>query len=82
MIVDALRESEESHIDRTLLNDQLAATDWEATQEELIKQIARESYLEWLCEGNPPVTKEKTSVSSPKDIDTQLVHMCVFDHDD
>ena len=35
-----------------MLDDKLAATDWEATQDELIQQIARESYLEWLCDKN------------------------------
>ena len=65
MIVAALRESEETHIDQTLLDEQLVSTDWEATQEELIKQIARESYVEWLCERDPQV-KENRSVSDQK----------------
>ena len=34
-----------------MLDDKIAATDWEATQEELIQQVARESYLQWLCES-------------------------------
>jgi endo-1,4-beta-D-glucanase Y len=33
-----------------MLDDKIAATDWEATQEELIQQVARESYLQWLCD--------------------------------
>lgn len=35
-----------------MLDDKLAATDWEATQDELLQQIARESYLQWLRENN------------------------------
>lgn len=56
----ALRQSEESHIERTMLDDKLAATDWEATQDELIQQIARESYLQWLCDTSQPKKDEKT----------------------
>jgi OTU domain-containing protein 5 len=33
-----------------MLDDKIAATDWEATQEQLIQQVARESYLQWLCD--------------------------------
>ncbi len=50
MIRTALRQSEESHIERAMLDDKIAATDWEATQDELIQQVARESYLQWLCD--------------------------------
>jgi OTU domain-containing protein 5 len=35
-----------------MLDDKLAATDWEATQDELLQQIARESYLQWLRDTN------------------------------
>lgn len=65
LIVTALRESEDTHIDQTLLEEQLVSTDWEATQEELIKQITRESYREWLCERDPQV-KENRTVSDQK----------------
>lgn len=43
-----------------MLDDKLAATDWEATQDELIQQIARESYLQWLCENSQSKKEEKT----------------------
>ena len=56
----ALKQSEESHIERTMLDDKLAATDWEATQDELIQQIARESYLQWLCDTNQQNKDNKT----------------------
>ena len=65
LIVTALRESEDTHIDQTLLEEQLVSTDWEATQEELIKQITRDSYREWLCERDPQV-KENRTVSDQK----------------
>ena len=61
MIFTALQQSEESHIERTMLDDKLAATDWEATQDELIQQIARESYLQWLCDTNRQ-SKDKQTV--------------------
>ncbi|CAF0954080.1 unnamed protein product [Adineta ricciae] len=65
LIVTALQQSEDSHIERTMLDDKLAATDWEATQDELIQQIARESYLQWLCDTNrQPKDKQTTSASS------------------
>jgi OTU domain-containing protein 5 len=43
-----------------MLDDKLAATDWEATQDELIQQIARESYLQWLCDTNQQTKDNKT----------------------
>ncbi|CAF2630070.1 unnamed protein product [Rotaria sp. Silwood2] len=60
LILTALRQSEESHIERTMLDDKLAATDWEATQNELIQQIARESYLQWLSDTNQQQNDNKT----------------------
>ncbi|CAF1182485.1 unnamed protein product [Rotaria sordida] len=64
LISTALRQSEESHIERTMLDDKLAATDWEATQDELIQQITRESYLQWLCDTNQRQNDNKTTLSS------------------
>ncbi|CAF0910856.1 unnamed protein product [Adineta steineri] len=64
LIVTALRQSEESHIERAMLDDKLAATDWEATQDELIQQIARESYLEWLCDKNQQQHNDNKMTSS------------------
>ncbi|CAF2469411.1 unnamed protein product [Rotaria sp. Silwood2] len=64
LILTALRQSEESHIERTMLDDKLAATDWEATQNELIQQIARESYLQWLSDTNQQQNDNKTTLSS------------------
>jgi len=64
LILTAVRQSEESHIERAMLDDKIAATDWEATQDELIQQIARESYLQWLCDTNQQNTDNKTTISS------------------
>ena len=33
---------------QTMLEDKLKATDWEATNETISEQVARESYLQWL----------------------------------
>ena len=48
---DALRQSEETHIEQTMLEDKMKATDWEATNEAIEEQVARESYLDWLREN-------------------------------
>jgi hypothetical protein len=64
LIRTALRQSEESHIERAMLDDKIAATDWEATQDELIQQVARESYLQWLCDTKDNKTMPSSS-SSP-----------------
>ncbi|UJR15745.1 hypothetical protein I4U23_002680 [Adineta vaga] len=64
LIRSAVRQSEESHIERAMLDDKIAATDWEATQEELIQQVARESYLQWLCDTKQQHKDNKTMPSS------------------
>lgn len=33
---------------KTMLEDKIKATDWEATNEAIEEQVARESYLQWL----------------------------------
>lgn len=33
---------------QTMLEDKIKATDWEATNEAIEEQVARESYLQWL----------------------------------
>jgi OTU domain-containing protein 5 len=45
---DALQKSEDMHIEKAMLDDKLKATDWEATNDEIIELVARESYLQWL----------------------------------
>ncbi|XP_053681128.1 OTU domain-containing protein 5-B [Anopheles nili] len=50
-VADAVRMSEELEIEKTMLEDKLKTTDWEATNEEIEEQIARESYAQW-CRDN------------------------------
>lgn len=45
---EALKKSEEFHLEKTMLDDKMKATDWEATNEEIMELVARESYLQWL----------------------------------
>lgn len=45
---EATRQSEDMLIEQAMLEDKLRATDWEATNEALEEQVARESYLQWL----------------------------------
>ncbi|XP_039277977.1 OTU domain-containing protein 5-like isoform X2 [Nilaparvata lugens] len=48
LITDAVRQSEELDIEKTMLDDKLRATDWEATNEAIEEQVARQSYVQWL----------------------------------
>jgi len=45
---DAVHASEKDEIEDAMLEDKIRATDWEATDEQLQEQVARESYLQWL----------------------------------
>ncbi|XP_031630352.1 OVARIAN TUMOR DOMAIN-containing deubiquitinating enzyme 6 isoform X2 [Contarinia nasturtii] len=47
---DAVRLSEDLEIEQTMFEDKLKTTDWEATNEAIEEQIARESYLQWCRE--------------------------------
>lgn len=55
---DAVRLSEDLEIEQTMLEDKLRTTDWEATNEAMEEQIARESYLQW-CRENRQAQKQK-----------------------
>lgn len=48
---DAVRLSEDLAIEQTMFEDKLKTTDWEATNEAIEEQIARESYIQW-CREN------------------------------
>ncbi|XP_037933289.1 OVARIAN TUMOR DOMAIN-containing deubiquitinating enzyme 7 [Teleopsis dalmanni] len=48
---EAARLSEQLEIEQTMFEDKLKTTDWEATNEAIEEQIARESYLQW-CRDN------------------------------
>lgn len=52
LLCDAMRQSEETLIEQAMLEDKVKATDWEATNEAIEEQVARESYLDWLREND------------------------------
>lgn len=47
VLKDAVKLSEEQEIEQTMFEDKLKTTDWEATNEVIEEQIARESYMQW-----------------------------------
>ncbi|CAG2254108.1 DUBA [Mytilus edulis] len=60
---DAVQQSENTHIEKCMLEDKLKETDWEVTQETIEEQVARESYLQWLMD-NQNRAKSHTSTRS------------------
>lgn len=58
---DAVRMSEDLEIEQTMFEDKLKTTDWEATNEAIEEQIARESYLQW-CRDKHQAQKQKQNV--------------------
>lgn len=62
-VADAVRMSEELEIEQTMFEDKLKTTDWEATNEAIEEQIARESYLQW-CRDNMRNNTSKNSKST------------------
>jgi len=62
----AIRISDEDAIEKAMLEDKLLATDWEATNEAIEEQVARESYLEWLRENENRLHKKFKKSSSPQ----------------
>lgn len=46
-VLDAVQQSEELLIEQTMLEDKIKATDFEATNEALEEQVARESYIQF-----------------------------------
>ena len=61
-VQQAMRVSEELQIEQTMFEDKLKTTDWEATNEAIEEQIARESYLQW-CRENLQRTKKSVSAT-------------------
>lgn len=47
----AMQLSEDLELEQTMLEDKIKTTDWEATNEAIEEQIARESYIQW-CRDN------------------------------
>lgn len=66
LLEKAIRISDEDAIEKAMLEDKLLATDWEATNEAIEEQVARESYLEWLRENENRLHKKFKKSSSPQ----------------
>lgn len=45
-----------------MLEDKIKATDWEATNEAIEEQVARESYLQWLRDNEMRKAVSKNSI--------------------
>ncbi|XP_048510929.1 OTU domain-containing protein 5-A isoform X2 [Athalia rosae] len=76
LVSDAVRQSEELHIEQTMLEDKIKATDWEATNEAIEEQVARESYLQWLRDNEmrKAVSTTKSASSSSTSTVTSAQH--------
>ncbi|KAI3357933.1 hypothetical protein L3Q82_016307 [Scortum barcoo] len=62
LMKSAIKTSEESWIEQQMLEDKKRATDWEATNEAIEEQVARESYLQWLQDQEKQARQEVVSV--------------------
>ncbi|XP_008215952.1 OTU domain-containing protein 5-B [Nasonia vitripennis] len=74
LISDAVRQSEELHIEQTMLEDKIKATDWEATNEAIEEQVARESYLQWLRDNEMRKARSASSSSTSTVTSSQNNH--------
>lgn len=61
---DAVRLSEDLEIEQTMFEDKLKTTDWEATNDAIAEQIARESYLQWCREKHQQKTSQNVHNST------------------
>ncbi|XP_050314746.1 OTU domain-containing protein 5-A [Anthonomus grandis grandis] len=69
---DAVRASEQLLIEQTMLEDKLKATDWEATNEAIEEQVARESYIQYFRDtekrlkqqGHPLASGSSSTITS------------------
>ncbi|XP_018573122.1 OTU domain-containing protein 5-B isoform X1 [Anoplophora glabripennis] len=69
---DAIRASEELLIEQTMLEDKIKATDWEATNEAIEEQVARESYIQYFrdaekrlkAQGHPLASGSSSTITS------------------
>lgn len=64
LVDNAIRISEEHELEKAMLEDKLRATDWEATNEAIEEQVARESYVEWLRENEKRAMKKKSKLTA------------------
>lgn len=80
LISDAVRQSEELHIEQTMLEDKIKATDWEATNEAIEEQVARESYLQWLRDNEMRKARSASSSSTSTVTSAQHSHTHFHSH--
>ncbi|XP_015605834.1 OTU domain-containing protein 5-B isoform X2 [Cephus cinctus] len=80
LISDAVRQSEELHIEQTMLEDKIKATDWEATNEAIEEQVARESYLQWLRDNEMRKARSTSSSSTSTVTSAQHSHTHFHSH--
>lgn len=73
-VADALVHRDNILTEQQMMEDKIKATDWEATNEAIEEQVARESYLAWLAEQekqkknakNPPAATVTSGQVSPR----------------
>jgi OTU domain-containing protein 5 len=64
-VTDACQMSEQLEIEKMMVEDKLKTTDWEATSEIVVEQIARQSYLQFCKENmNKKADGNKSSTST------------------
>lgn len=61
---DAVQMSEQLEIEKMMVEDKLKTTDWEATSDVVVEQIARQSYLQYCKDNMSRYTKKTTSTST------------------
>lgn len=71
---EAKLASERQHIEEAMLKDKMKLTDWEKTEQELERQVASESYMEYLrqIERQSEQTRSKTCKPTRNDSTTHL----------
>ena len=48
LLEDAQRASEEAFLEEQMLHDKLQAADWENTEDDMLREVAQESFVEYL----------------------------------
>lgn len=61
---EAIRASEELLIEQTMLEDKILATDWEATNEAIEEQVARESYIQYFRDNERRLKAQGNNLGS------------------
>ncbi|CAB3409175.1 unnamed protein product [Caenorhabditis bovis] len=65
---NAIEVSEREHIEETMLKDKIDMTDWQRTQEDLVDQISRESYLAYVRETEKNSAPPKPEAEKPENL--------------